>query len=104
MLFVLVVLEMSVQIPAEAAGADQHDGQVKFVPDVAECFHVVAELDAHPGEEVAPDQRTYKSEDEKLEQWRFKHASWEGNKGSDNRQHAADEESDVTVFGHPLVS
>lgn len=74
------------------------------MPNVAEGFHVVAELNSHPGEEVAPDQRSNEGIDKKLKQWRFQNTSRERDKGSDNWQHAADEESDVTVFGHPFVS
>jgi hypothetical protein len=51
----LIVLEVAVEIPAEAACADKNDSQVEFVPDTAESFHVVAEVDAYPGEEIAPD-------------------------------------------------
>lgn len=73
----LFVLEMSVEIPAEAAGTDQHYQQVELVPQVAERFHVVAELNSHPSEEVAPDQRSNEGINKKLEQRRFQYACGE---------------------------
>lgn len=45
-----------VEIEAEACGTNQDDDEIELMPEVAEHFHVLTELYAYPGEEVAPDQ------------------------------------------------
>ena len=49
------MFEVAVEVIAKAAYADNHNHQVEFVPDAAESFHVFAEIDSYPGEEVTPD-------------------------------------------------
>ncbi len=46
---------MAVKVITKAADTDEHYDQVKLVPDVAKDFHVLAKINADPGEEIAPD-------------------------------------------------
>lgn len=53
------MLQVVLQIDAEENQSDKHDCYIEFVPEVCEHFHVFAELNADPCEEIAPDERTY---------------------------------------------
>jgi hypothetical protein len=43
------------QIGHKTNNNNKHNCYVEFVPNVDERFHVVAKLDANPGEEITPD-------------------------------------------------
>jgi hypothetical protein len=83
---------MSIQIKAKTGQDEHHDGDVKLMPDIHECFHMLAELDADSGQEVAPDQRANKREGAEHGEVSSQHPGGERNEGSYNRQHSAYQE------------
>lgn len=99
----LVVLQVMLQVDAEQNQTDDNDCDVEFVPEVDEYFHVFTELDAYPGQEVAPDQRTNECRADEHPEVCLEHAGWKRDECSHYRQHPANEESDVAVFVDPLI-
>lgn len=92
------------EIEAKSEDADKYDSDIEFVPEIAEDFHVLSELDSDPCQEIAPDQGADKGEDTEDEKVRPKNSCWEGDECSDYGKHSANEESHIAVLGDPLVS
>lgn len=97
-------LQVVPQVIAETCDAEKHYGDVELVPVIFEHLHIFTEFDAHPGQEIAPDQRADKGEDREHHEVGFQYARWKRDESADNRQHTADEEDDITVLCNPLVS
>ncbi len=55
-LLFMLWLEVVVQVIAETSDHYKDNGKIKSMPEVAEHLHVLAELDSHPREEIAPEQ------------------------------------------------
>ena len=56
---------MVIEIESESGYTDCHDSDVEGVPVMLEHFHVLAEFNSYPGEEIAPGQGAYEGEDDK---------------------------------------
>lgn len=91
------------QVPDAQRQANENDRHVELVPEIGEHFHVLSELDADPGQEVAPDQRTDEGEETENSEVGFEHPGRKRNKCADDRQHAADEKRPVSPAVDPFV-
>lgn len=91
------------QVDAEENQSNYNYGYVEFVPEVNEYFHVLAELNANPCEEIAPDERTDEGRGDEHPEVRFQYAGWKRDECPYYRQHSANKERDVAVFVNPFV-
>ena len=94
---------MAIQIEAETAKNEDDNGNVKLVPDIDEHFHVLAELNPDPRQEVTPDQRANKGEGAEHGEVSSQHSGGERNEGSYNRQHSAYQEDPVAILVDPAI-
>ena len=99
----LFVFQVMLQVNAEQNQPDEDNGDVEFVPEVNEHFHVLTEFDADPGEEIAPDQGADEGGADKHPEMGFEHAGRKRDECPYYRQHSADEEGNVAVLIYPFV-
>ena len=96
-------LKMMVEVITQSCQDDDNNGDIELVPDIGEYFHVIAKLDAHPSQQVAPDQRADESEDAEFGKVRFQNSGWKRYKRTHDWQHSAYKKYTVAIFVHPPI-